>query len=64
MPRIGGDELSSVVRAIDVERIELLTRNADRIRKIYAAFGKGAEFRSSDVVRVYDALGSTFGKIS
>ena len=60
MPWSGGDEIESVVRAIDGERFALLTRNADRIRELYTAFGEGAEFHSSDVIRIYNALGAKF----
>ena len=58
MPWTGGDDIERVVRVIDVERFTLLTRNADRIRDLYAVFGEGAEFHSSDVVRIYNALGA------
>ena len=59
MPWSGGDEIEIVVRAIDGERFALLTRNADRIRELYTAFGEDAEFHSSDVIRIYNALGAT-----
>lgn len=58
MPWTGGDDIERLARVIDVERFASLTRNADRIREIYAALGEGAEFRSGDVVRVYRALGA------
>ena len=49
-------DMASLVQNIDVERFVSLPTHAARVRAIYSAFGEGAEFRPSDVVRAYRVL--------
>ena len=51
-----GLDVALLVQSIDVEQFSKLPTRIARVRTLYSAFGEGAEFRPSDVVRAYRAL--------